>query len=99
MGYQHDGALSPDAEAVIAELDIGGVSAPVRVLEGIAIFKLLDRRPQRLSEFDDVEERATQLWIRQAGDDRWQALVAELRGNTDIRIDNDYLVDIPNYDD
>jgi parvulin-like peptidyl-prolyl isomerase len=98
MGYQHEGALSPDVEAAIAGLEIGGISEPVRVLEGMAIFKLLDRRPQRLREFDDVEERATQLWIRQAGDDRWQALVAELRANTDIRVDTDYLVNISSYD-
>lgn len=95
MGYQHQGALSADAEAAISKLELGGVSAPVRVLEGIAIFKLLDRRPQRLRDFDDVEERATQLWSRQAGDDRWQALVAELRANADIRVDADYLVNIP----
>ena len=98
MGYQHEGALSPDVEVAIAGLEVGGVSEPVRVLEGMAIFKLLDRRPQRLREFDDVEERATQLWIRQAGDDHWQALVAELRANADIQVDTDYLVNIPSYD-
>lgn len=99
MGYQHEGALSPDAEAVIAALDVGAVSEPVRVLEGMAIFKLLDRRPARLRDFDTVEERATQLWFRQAGDDRWQALAAELRARSDIHVDTDYLVNIPSYDD
>jgi len=98
MGYQHEGALSPDAEAAIAALDVGDVSEPVRVLEGMAIFKLLDRRPQRLREFSDVEERAAQLWIRQAGDDRWQALAAELRADADIQVDTDYLVNIQSYD-
>jgi parvulin-like peptidyl-prolyl isomerase len=99
MGFQHAGALSPDAEAAIAALDIGGVSEPVRVLEGMAIFKLLDRRPERLREFDDVQERAMQLWIRQAGDDRWQALVADLRAKSEIHVDTDYLAQIPsNYE-
>jgi parvulin-like peptidyl-prolyl isomerase len=97
MGYQHEGALSPDAEAAIAELDVGGVSEPVRVLEGMAIFKLLDRRPQRLRDFDDVQERATQLWIRQAGDERWQALVADLRTRSEIHVDTDYLANIPSH--
>lgn len=99
MGHQHQGALSADAEAAISKLEVGGVSAPVRVLEGIAIFKLLDRRPQRLRDFGDVEERATQLSIRQAGDERWRALVAELRANSDIWVDTDYLVNITGYDD
>ncbi|MDH3756595.1 MAG: peptidylprolyl isomerase [Gammaproteobacteria bacterium] len=99
MGYQHQGALSPDAEAAIAELEIGGVSAPVRVLEGIAIFKLLDRRTQTLQDYADVEERAEQLWIRRAGDERWQELVAGLRAKSDIRVDTDYLAHVPGYDD
>mgnify|MGYP001821148870 FL=1 len=99
MGYQHEGALSPDAEVAIAALDVGGVSEPVDVLEGVAILKLLDRRPQRLRDFHDVEERATQLWLRQAGDERWQALVADLRAKADIRVDTDYLANIPSYDD
>ena len=98
MGYQHEGALSPDAEAAIAALDVGDVSEPVRVLEGMAIFKLLDRRPQRLREFSDVEERAAQLGIRQAGDDRWPARAAELRADADIQVDKDYLVNIQSYD-
>jgi parvulin-like peptidyl-prolyl isomerase len=98
MGFQHEGALSPDAEAAIAALDVGGVSEPVDVLEGIAVFKLLDRRPQRLRDFDDVEERATQLWLRHTGDENWKELVEELRAKADIRIDTDYLVNIPGYD-
>lgn len=97
MGFQHAGALSPDAEAAIAALEVGEVSEPVRVLEGMVIFKLLDRRPERLRAFDDVQERAAQLWIRQAGDERWQALVAGLRAESDIRVDTDYLVNIPSY--
>ena len=96
---REQGALSPDAEAAIAELEIGGVSAPVRVLEGIAIFKLLDRRTQTLQDYADVEERAEQLWIRRAGDERWQELVAGLRAKSDIRVDTDYLAHVPGYDD
>mgnify|MGYP001823915494 FL=1 len=99
MGYQHSGALSPDAEAAIADLDIGAVSEPVRVLEGMAIFKLLDRRPQQLQAFENVEERAKQLWIRQAGEERWQALVAKLRSNSDIQVDSDYVAYVPGYSD
>ncbi len=99
MGYQHEGALSPDAEAAIADLDTGEVSAPVRVLEGIAIFKLLDRRPPKLRDFDDVRDRAEQLWLRKAGEEQWQALLAGLHAASNIRVDTDYLVHAPGYDD
>ena len=99
MGYQHEGALSPDAEAAIAELDVGEVSAPIRVLEGMAIFKLLDHRPRQLQDFEDVEERAAELWIRQVGETQWQQLLADLRAEADIRMDADYLLHAPGFDD
>lgn len=99
MGYMHEGTLSPDAEAAIAELNIGGVSEPVRVLEGIAIFKLLETRAAELQSFADVRDRAENLWIRQAGEQQWQKLVAELRAGSEIDIDTDYLVNVPEYND
>jgi parvulin-like peptidyl-prolyl isomerase len=101
MGYQHEGALSPEVETAIAELDVGEVSAPIRVLEGMVIFKLLDRRPRQLQAFEDVEERAAQLWGRQAGEAQWQQLLAELRADADadIRVDADYLLYTPGYVD
>jgi parvulin-like peptidyl-prolyl isomerase len=99
MGYQHEGALSPEVEAAIAELDIGEVSAPVRVLEGMAIFKLLDRRSRQLQDFENVSERAAGLLTRQAGEAQWQQLLERLRAKADVRIDADYLVYAPDYDD
>jgi parvulin-like peptidyl-prolyl isomerase len=99
MGYQHEGALSPDVEAAIAELDVGEVTAPVRVLEGMAIFKLLDRRPRQLQEFEDVADRAAGLWSRQAGETQWQQLLTELRAKADVRVDAEYLAHAPGYDD
>lgn len=98
MGYQHEGALSPDAEAAIAALEVGGVSEPIRVLEGIAIFKLLDSKPRQLQDFADVEERAGQLWVRHAGEQQWQQLLTGLRANADVRMDTDYLAHAPGYD-
>ena len=98
MGYQHEGALSPDAEAAIAGLEVGGVSEPVRVLEGIAIFKLLDSRPRQLQAFADVAERAAQLWVRHAGEQQWQQLLTALRAKADVRMDTDYLAHAPGYD-
>jgi parvulin-like peptidyl-prolyl isomerase len=99
MGYQHEGALSPDVEAAIAELDVGEVTAPVRVLEGMAIFRLVDRRPRQLQEFEDVADRAAGLWSRQAGETQWQQLLTELRAKADVRVDAEYLAHAPGYDD
>lgn len=99
MGYLHEGMLSPDAEAAVAKLDVGGISEPVRVLEGIALFKLVDRRPEELRSFADVRGRAEELWVRQAGEARWQQLVSDLRAGSEIYVDTDYVVSVPDYDE
>jgi len=99
MGYLHEGMLSPDAEAAVAKLDVGGISEPVRVLEGIAVFKLVDRRPEELRSFADVRGRAEELWVRQAGEARWQQLVSDLRAGSEIYVDTDYVVSVPDYDE
>lgn len=99
MGYLHEGMLSPDAEAAVAKLDVGGISEPVRVLEGIAVFKLVDRRPEELRSFTDVRGRAGELWVRQAGEARWQQLVSDLRAGSEIYVDTDYVVSVPDYDE
>jgi parvulin-like peptidyl-prolyl isomerase len=99
MGYLHEGMLSPDAEAAVAKLDVGGISEPVRVLEGIAIFKFVDRRSEELRSFTDVRGRAEDLWVRQAGEARWQQLVSDLRAESEIYVDTDYLVSVPDYDE
>ena len=97
MGYMHKGSLGGDAEKAIAELEVGEVSEPVQVLEGMAIFKLTGRKPSQLHSFEDVRQRATDLWLRDTGEQQWDALVAELRTASEVSVDSDYLVTIPGY--
>lgn len=95
MGYLHEGTLSPSAELAIAELAIGEISEPVQVLEGMAIFKLTEQQPSRLRSFDDVKGRAEELWLRDKGEEEWNSLVAELRSDSDVDVDTDYLASLP----
>jgi parvulin-like peptidyl-prolyl isomerase len=95
MGFIHEGTLAADAEKAIDALELNEVSAPVRVLEGIAIFKLTGIAPARLHAFDDVRERAIGLWKRQQGDERWEALIASLRSSNEIVVDDAYLTTLP----
>ena len=97
MGYLHSGMLAEDAEAAINGLEVGEVSEPVQVLEGIAIFKLTERAPERLRSFDDVRERASELAKREQGDAAWESLVARLRVESNIKIDDEYLATLPAY--
>lgn len=95
MGFLHSGRLSKSAEDAIAELSIGDVSGPVRVLEGIAIFRLTERKPEQLRAFPVVRQRAGELWARQRGEEQWQELIAKLRLAARIEVDTDYLVTLP----
>lgn len=97
MGYLHVGMLNPGAEEAIGTLEIGNVSNPVQVLEGMAIFKLTERRTKTLRDYGDVRQRAEELWIRDTGEQRWKALLAELRSASEVSVDAEYLVSLPDY--
>lgn len=95
MGYLHKGMLNAGVEQAIDALALGEISKPVTVLEGIALFKLTDRQPAVLRKFTEVRERANELWLRQRGDLNWSAFVAGLRASSDVHVDDDYLVNLP----
>ena len=95
MGYLHAGMLGADVEAAIAGLDIGEYSEPMQVLEGMAIFRLSDRKAAQLKNYEDVATRAVELWKRDAGERQWQALLARLRETGKVTIDEEYLATRP----
>ena len=97
MGFMHAGTLSPVAEDAIDRLENGEVTEPIKVLEGIAIFQLMERKQEELNEFSEVEERAEELWKRQRGEQEWSELVAQLRSDAEVNVDTDYLASIPGY--
>jgi hypothetical protein len=91
MGYLHAGMLGSTVQEVLDKLAVGEVSEPVTVLEGIAVFQLLDRREATLQPFATVRERAMELWRREEGESNWDNTIAQLRSRSDIRIDDAYL--------
>lgn len=91
MGYLHAGMLSPAAEEVIAALAPGEVSAPTRLLEGVAVLRLEDRKPAQLRAFADVSDRARELMLREQSDLAWQRLQEELWEKTPISVHDDML--------
>lgn len=90
MGYQHQGMLGALAEKAIAKLKPGEVSTPVGLLEGIAIFRLDERRPAKLNSFAESRERAKALWRREQADLAWKGLIARLRKQTPIEMDTSF---------
>lgn len=90
MDYTHRGMLPEAVHGVVDALQPGQLAAPVQLLEGIAILRLDGRRPARQRRFDEVRERAADLWQRDEGEARWKALIADLRRGTTIRIDESH---------
>lgn len=95
MGYVHRGMLPEGVHAVVDKLARGAISAPVQVLEGVAILRLDDRKLARQRSFDEVRERAGDLWQRAEADAAWKALIAELRKRTSIRVDESQFLQPP----
>ena len=88
MGYLHAGMLSPSAEQKINQMPVGEISDPVRLLEGIAIFRVDDRKQARLRKYEDVSKRARELWLREQSDSAWERLKEQLRDKTPVKIYN-----------
>lgn len=87
LGYRHHGMLPEPIGAQLAALSPGQVSEPIRVLEGIALVELTERKPARQQPLDEARVRAAQLWQREQAAQRWKTLVASLRSAATIRID------------
>lgn len=84
MGYIHSGMLGQNAQEVLNIMEPGELSAPVVLLEGVAIFRLAARDKAHLNKFEDVKERAAKLYQRDAGEKSWSDLLLSLKGKAKI---------------
>lgn len=91
LGYVHQGMLSTEAQRVVAGMKPGTVSAPVRLLQGYALFRLEERLPARLNSFEHVAARARRLLLREQKAQAWQTLIGALRKKTPISINKSLL--------
>ena len=87
LGYLHQGMLDSDAQKAVESLTINQISEPVRVLEGIALFRLNGIRESSLKPFDEVKQRATSLLYRELQDKAWSEYVNALKESADIFVD------------
>lgn len=86
MGYLHRGMLPEPLHEQLDALKVGALSEPLRLLEGIALFRLDERRPARKRSFEDVADNAADLATRDRAEAAWKGFVADLRAGADIRI-------------
>jgi parvulin-like peptidyl-prolyl isomerase len=90
MDYTHRGMLPEAVHGVVDKLAPGKLGEPVQLLEGIAILRLDGRKVAQQRAFEQVKERAGDLWQRDEGEARWKKLIAALRQATPVRIDESH---------
>ena len=95
MEYTHRGMLPTTVHEVVDKLKVGEISAPVQLLEGVAILKLVGRKPATQRAFEQVKDRAGDLWQREEGETRWKKLIADLRRATPVTIDQSVYAPLP----
>lgn len=86
LGFVHKGMLSAEAQAAVDKLSPGKISEPVPLLQGVALFRLIEREPPQLNPFERVAARAEALWRREQGEIQWGALLKRLRAAARIEI-------------
>lgn len=85
MGYLHRGMLPENIQQRIDKFEIGKVNEPIDTLEGVAIFRLLDRLPAKQRDFADVSARARDLLVRERQDAAWKSLIDRLVAKADVK--------------
>ena len=85
-GYLHRGMIVEHVQDILDRLEPGSVTEPLRVLEGVAIFRLDERKPASLKPLAEVRARALELWRQEQGDKEWRELIAALREKGTITI-------------
>ncbi|HXE39863.1 MAG TPA: peptidylprolyl isomerase [Azonexus sp.] len=85
MGYLHRGMLPEMIQEKIDKFEVGKINEPMDTLEGVAIFKLVDRVVAKKRDFADVANRARELLIRERQDKAWKDLIDRLVAKAKVK--------------
>lgn len=85
MGYLHRGMLPEQIQKKVDDYEVGKVNEPLDTLEGVAIFRLIDRKVAQKREFADVATRARELLVRERQDAAWKTLIDGLVAKADVK--------------
>lgn len=85
MGYLHRGMLPELIQEKIDKFEVGKINPPMDTLEGVAIFRLIDRVVPKKRDFADVAQRARELLIRERQDKAWKDLIDRLVAKADVK--------------
>jgi parvulin-like peptidyl-prolyl isomerase len=85
MGFIHQGMLGGTAQQMLDLMVPGDISEPVLLLEGAAVFKLVERSETALNPFESVKNRAKSLLDRERKKMAWEGLIARLKEKAEIK--------------
>ena len=95
MGYLHEGMLPGLPAETVNKLQPGETADPVTLMEGVAIFRLTERKPPELNSFEAVKPRATELLRAEQSENAWNSLIAKLKKNTPVQVDESPFLPLP----
>ncbi|MDQ1314950.1 MAG: hypothetical protein QG662_1059 [Pseudomonadota bacterium] len=95
LGYLHRGMLPEGTQEAMDKAKPGEISDPLRVLEGIAVLRLEDRKTAKLNNYEKVRERARDLLQRDQSDQAMKTLLARLKKETPIQVDESFYLPLP----
>ncbi len=95
MGYLHEGMLPGLPAETVSKLQPGETSDPVNLMEGVGIFRLIERKEAKVNSFEAVEPRAKELWLKEQSDNAWNSLIAKLKKSTPVQVDESHFLPLP----
>jgi parvulin-like peptidyl-prolyl isomerase len=78
--------LGPSALRAAYDLEVGGVSEPVRSGMGFHVLELMEREPDRLPPLDEIVEEVRADYRRRRGDRALRSYLDDLRSQADVRL-------------
>ncbi len=94
LGYVHKGMLAEEAQQVLDKMIPGEVSSAIRLLKGVAIFRVDERVSPVLNPFERVASRARDLYVREQSEKNWREFMSEMRSSADVRLRDPLLLPI-----
>lgn len=86
LGLLHKGMLAEEVQRQLDALSVGQISEPLRLLQGIAVFRVDERVAPSLVPFEKAEARARSLLTREKEGRAWQLFLEELRQQKHITV-------------
>ena len=94
LGFVHKGMLVQEAQQVLDKMMPGEVSSAIRLLKGVAIFRVDERALPVLNPFDRVAPRVRDLYVREQSEKNWREFMSEMRSRADVQLRDPSLLPI-----